>query len=424
MNEYDDILNRIVEEFYDTGRLKLLEEIEFDVENEDFDVDYEVLKGFWLKYKQLPRYNRIRNDNRNIRVKYLYKDYPKDIALGTWIQYVPGKKFNDLYIKLLDDFNLYEMNELEKRGGKNYVTSDSNGNDVLLRSGGEVIAFNTLKYYGLDQDIEIDSRKFYNDCGEIYKEVDFLIPKYKTVIEIAGGESEKYFEKLDLSKECIEKFGWRYEYIKTKGKTAKYIHDRIVDILGINNSNYNHDEIINYKSLDKNKVKENLTKNLIDSEVKPYNETTRKKLEKGIEIIYGVDMSISELKNLHREVIKDFLNGDMGEKEKEFYLIPYLELISDKHKCDKCGKYKRETGAKLCDTCSRSGRRKERPPCEELLKPNINKSQIAREYGVSDVAVGKWVKECRGTLPNQNKVTDSEIDGIIENFFDTGKFVI
>jgi len=36
MNEYDDILNRIVEGFYDTGKLKLLEEIEFDVDNEDF----------------------------------------------------------------------------------------------------------------------------------------------------------------------------------------------------------------------------------------------------------------------------------------------------------------------------------------------------------------------------------------------------
>ena len=41
MNEYDDILNRIVEEFYDTGRLKLSEEIEFDVDNEDFGVESE-----------------------------------------------------------------------------------------------------------------------------------------------------------------------------------------------------------------------------------------------------------------------------------------------------------------------------------------------------------------------------------------------
>ena len=39
MNEYDDILNRIVEEFYDTGKLKLSEDIEFDVDNEDFGVE-------------------------------------------------------------------------------------------------------------------------------------------------------------------------------------------------------------------------------------------------------------------------------------------------------------------------------------------------------------------------------------------------
>ena len=35
MNEYDDILNRIVEEFFDTGRLKLLEDIELDSDEED-----------------------------------------------------------------------------------------------------------------------------------------------------------------------------------------------------------------------------------------------------------------------------------------------------------------------------------------------------------------------------------------------------
>ena len=41
MNEYDDILNRIVEEFYDTGKLKLSEDIEFDVDNEDFGEESE-----------------------------------------------------------------------------------------------------------------------------------------------------------------------------------------------------------------------------------------------------------------------------------------------------------------------------------------------------------------------------------------------
>ena len=41
MNEYDDILNRIVEEFYDTGKLKLSEEIEFDVDNEDLGEESE-----------------------------------------------------------------------------------------------------------------------------------------------------------------------------------------------------------------------------------------------------------------------------------------------------------------------------------------------------------------------------------------------
>ena len=37
----DDILDRIVEEFYDTGKLKLSEDIEFDVDNEDFGEESE-----------------------------------------------------------------------------------------------------------------------------------------------------------------------------------------------------------------------------------------------------------------------------------------------------------------------------------------------------------------------------------------------
>jgi hypothetical protein len=428
VNEYDDILNRIVEEFYDNGNIifnKKMDELLSEDKKKSDDLDYEILKNFWLKYKQLPRHTRLRNIYRGIKVKELFNDYPNDISISTWVQYIDKKQFNKLYTKLLDEFNLYEENEIEKKGGKNYIVTDSKGRDILLRSNGEVIAFNVLKYYGLDQEVEIDSRKFYNSCGEIYKEVDFLLPNKKVIIEIAGNEGKKYFDKLEKAKQCIENFGWRYEYIITKGKSAKYIHNKIVNILNINSSDYDNDEIVNYKSLDKDKVRNHLIDNLIHSENNPYNETIRKRIEKGISIIYGDNMKTSELKNLHRDKIKDFLNGEMGDTEKEFYLIPYLEEISQKYKCDKCGEYKSSTKAKLCVKCSREGRRRtERPTCEELLNPNINKSQIGREYGVSDVSVGKWIKQCQKTKIKDGGGIDDILNRVVEEFFDTGKFVI
>jgi hypothetical protein len=436
MNEYDDILNRIVEEFYDTGKIifnkknvRLLREQSEPTEDKKKwdDLDYEILKNFWLKYKKLPRHNRLKNNSRGIKVKELFNDYPSDISVSTWLQYKGAKKFNELYLKLLDEFNLYEQNEREKKGGKNYIVTDSKGRDILLRSNGEVIAFNVLKYYGLDQEVEIDSRKFYNFCGEISKEVDFLLPNKKVIIEIAGMRGKGYFDKLEKSKQCIENLGgeevgWRFEYIMTENKPPKYIHDKIVDILNINNSNYDNNEILNYKSLDKDKVRNHLIDNLIKSENNPYNETLRKRIEKGISIIYGDNMKPRELKNLHKDKIKDFLNGEMKDTEKEFYLIPYLEEISQKYKCNDCGKYKSCRKAKLCVNCSREASRKtKRPTCEELLNPNINKSQIGREYNVSGNAVGKWIIQCQKTKIKDGDGIDNILNRVVEEFFDTGK---
>jgi hypothetical protein len=41
LNEHDSILDRIVEEFFDTGKIKIVEDIESDVENTDFGVETE-----------------------------------------------------------------------------------------------------------------------------------------------------------------------------------------------------------------------------------------------------------------------------------------------------------------------------------------------------------------------------------------------
>ncbi len=416
-NESTDRLDNIIENFFDTGKVVLNERTNKSIDDKD---DYEVLRNFWLKYKQLPRHNRLRYIFKDIKVKDLNTEYPKNITLSTWIQYIGKENFNNFYKKLLNEFNLYEENEDQKRGGKNYVVTDSDGNKVLLRSVGEYIAFNTFKHYGLDKELEIDSNMFRNDCGDIHKEIDFILPNKKIAIEVAGMSGNDYYNKLESAKRCIEEKGWVYEYIRTKGKPTKYIHDEIVRILNINNSNYDFNEIIKHESLNKEKIKQLLNKELKEIGNKNGERVRQLRINKYIKILYGDEMVVEKLKTLHREKIKDFLNGDMNEKQKNFYLLPYLEIISEKHKCEICGKYKSEPRAKLCNTCSRINRRKtERPSCEELLKPNINKSQIGRDYGVSDTAVRKWIGQCKKEINN-----DDELDQIIENFFDTGKFVI
>ena len=87
------------------------------------------------------------------------------------------------------------------------------------------------------------------------------------------------------------------------------------------------------------------------------------------------------------------MNDDLSDKESDFLILPYLEIISQKYSCEKCGKYKSEPRAKLCDKCSRYESRKHGPSCDELLKPNINKSKMGREWNVSDTTIRKWIKQ-------------------------------
>lgn len=68
--------------------------------------------------------------------------------------------------------------------------------------------------------LEVDSRKFFNDCGEIQKEVDFIY-KDETVIEIAGMVRPEYFDKLNSAMKCIESLGYNTIIYNTREMTKK-----------------------------------------------------------------------------------------------------------------------------------------------------------------------------------------------------------
>ena len=267
------------------------------LETKDFkDLDYKVIEDFWLKYKTLPKYTTIRNIFGKTRITDVSKNYPHNISLGTWIQKLEENKFNQIYLKLLDEYDLFEENELDVVGSKRFVVTDNKGKNILLRSLGEVYAFNTLKKYGLLDGLEIDSRIFYNDCKEIQKEVDFVIPSKKIAFEIAGMGGDRYRKRLELAKKCFEEKGWVYEYILTRNKTPKQIHDEVLSILNIPSGDYDSDDVITTKSINKTKIKELLTNELLDELKSGYNETRSKRILRYLNILYGDNMGMVNLK--------------------------------------------------------------------------------------------------------------------------------
>jgi hypothetical protein len=105
-----------------------------------------------------------------------------------------------------------------KMGSKRYITNDKK---YELRSIYEVIFYNTFMLNGESENLEVDSRKFYGQCGEIQKEVDFIY-KDETVIEIAGMVKQEYFDKINSAMKCIQSLGYNTIVYKTREMTKNY----------------------------------------------------------------------------------------------------------------------------------------------------------------------------------------------------------
>ena len=133
-----------------------------------------------------------------------------------------------------------------------------------------------------------------------------------------------------------------------------------------------------------------------------YNDKNYFFLKKYVPLFLSKEMGIEEFKMMHKDnsVIRRYLNDELSPSEKAMLSPSYMESIAKRHRCSECGKYrddkriKSKTGLFLCRSCTDFKKRKPRPDCSELLKDKINKSKIAREFGVSDTAVRKWIKAC------------------------------
>ena len=172
-----------------------------------FEKFYEVY-GFLPYPKEMERLGKI------VRIGDIYPEHPV-AHLNTKSYYLcKSKVFKD--IRRIASENLGLILSDSTRGNKRFITNDGK---YQLRSIYEVIFYNIFALNNESDNLEVDSRKFYGQCDEIQKEVDFIY-KDETVIEIAGMSNKEYFDKINSAMKCIESLGY---------KTVVYIPKEIMN---------------------------------------------------------------------------------------------------------------------------------------------------------------------------------------------------
>lgn len=279
MNEYDDILNRIVEEFYDTGKLKLSEEIEFDVDNEDFDVESE---------EEIEIY-----DDENIpqeEIDYIEEEYGwltddekiKDILRN------PPFKYRASIVSRPNYINSYKSkyiltNEIKK--GNTDVYSYKNFNEFLDK-------VNKI----LDTDVKIKQDTYYEMTGK-----NLINTKDKFGLsdeQIKAWKDAKILRSIP-EKELEERFE----------KMVKYLKERHV-LKKEHTINTNKEDLLQFFGLFKDYRQINSTK--------PDNHVTMDKLIKKFKDDKNIKFYLEYINN------KYVKKPDWGYLKKYFYEIKYI----------------------------------------------------------------------------------------------------
>ena len=240
MNEYDDILDRIVEEFYDTGKLKLSEEIEFDVDNEDFGEESEEEIEFTDNNVNINDIeigfdvdNEDFGEESEEEIDYIKKEYEwltggkkfdtmtsgitnKDVYKAKYILTNEIKKGNSL-VYLRNNF-LEFLNKVNAILGTDIKITE----DTFLRMTTRYLE-NTKDVYGLSD----EQIKKWVEVKEENKKKNQLKPLKREEIEDRLDKLKKYLSKIDV---------WKIDYTKNK----------LLDEFGLLNvKNFEFSEIIN-----------------------------------------------------------------------------------------------------------------------------------------------------------------------------------
>lgn len=247
---------------------------------------------FYEKYGFLPYPKEMERLGRNkVKIGDIYLGHPMS-HLTTKSYYIcKSKVFKQIGNDVSEQLGLILSDT--KRGSKKYITNDGK---YELRSIYEVIFYNIFMLNGESENLEVDSKKFYGECGEIKKEVDFIY-KDETVIEIAGMTAPEYFAKINSAMRCFESLGYNAIVYKTREltRTSSY-YDFYKEVckdfnFPIDESiNSNIELLIGHNNLDKETMKK-----FIDDNIGSVTQNTDPKkyyqLKMYIKKLYGMSVS-------------------------------------------------------------------------------------------------------------------------------------
>lgn len=225
--------------------------------------DIKFFEKFYEVYGFVPYPKIMENLASSVRVGDIYPNHPMaKIAVKTYYQ-CKSKVFNKIRNDVAKKLGLILSDTT--RGVKRFITNDGK---YQLRSIYEVIFYNIFILNNESDNLEVDSRKFYGQCDEIQKEVDFIY-KDETVIEIAGMTTPEYFNKINSAMKCIESLGYNTMVYRTRGltKTSSYydFYKKVCEDFNFpidESINSNIELLIGHNNLDKETMKKFIDDNI------------------------------------------------------------------------------------------------------------------------------------------------------------------
>ncbi len=268
----------------------------FPKEDVDFVKAWKEKNGEYPKFRQLQQSGKIKNDQFiPTKVGDIVPNHPKkDITTKTYVDRYLKKTLSYIVAKLKMESG--ELFTGRKRGEKSYVSQQGK---ALLRSELEVLTYNTFILEGIEDEIEIDSKKFKKTCGG--KEPDFVWENKKIIIEVAGMEGEEYQNKLSNAKPCFESLGYTVHIINARNyeKQGKYVNYYIdlCNLLGFIPKQKVIEEP--YKFLGYSELNKQQKQKYIDDNINslPLSSSQTYKLNKYINQLYGYGIKEYKEKN-------------------------------------------------------------------------------------------------------------------------------
>jgi hypothetical protein len=256
-----------------------------DGSNQIHPEDIIFFKKFYDRFKFLPYPKEMERLGNQLKVGDIYPEHPMSHLTMKSFYICKSKVFSQIKREVANELGLF----FSKGGSRNYITMDDKH---YLRSMFEVIFYNVFYLNGQSDRLEVDSRKFYNECGEINKEVDFIYDD-KIVIEVAGMEKPNYYEKIESAMKCIKSLGYQTKVYKVRNLEKKKLYttfyQQICKDFGFpieENILKSPDKLIGHKNLNMDMIKKFIDDN-IGTASQTGDRNTYEKLNKFVRQLYG-----------------------------------------------------------------------------------------------------------------------------------------